>query len=144
MSRTSNSNSTVAIDPSNCPLATIIWNSVGRPSFKIKLGASNRILPKSIFGMAWTKHPYLWARQCLTPRNPLETIAFSAYFLLSSYLILEETLWVRLVLSGVVVKFGRQQLDLAFLGFVVSAESLIMMMCQVIVVLLSTDLSCIS
>ena len=59
MSPTSSCNSTVAIGASNCPMATIIWNSGGGPSFNIVCGASNRILRKSASGMAPDKHPYL-------------------------------------------------------------------------------------
>ena len=47
MSPTSNCNSTVAIGAHNCPLASIIWNSGGGPSFYIVCGASNRILRTS-------------------------------------------------------------------------------------------------
>ena len=57
MSPTSNCNSTVAIGASNCPLATIIWNSGGGPSFDIVCGAINRILRKSAPGMALDKAP---------------------------------------------------------------------------------------
>ena len=57
MSPTSNCNSTVAIGASNCPLATIICNSGGGPSFIIVCGASNRILRKSASGMALDKAP---------------------------------------------------------------------------------------
>ena len=59
MSPTSNCNSTVAIGASNCPLATIIWNSGGGPSFNIVCGASNRILRKSASEWRLTKHSYL-------------------------------------------------------------------------------------
>ena len=52
-----------------------------------------------------------------------------------------ETLWVKLVLPGVVVKFGRQWLLFAFVGFVVSAESLVMLINQVNLDSLSTNLS---
>ena len=52
-----------------------------------------------------------------------------------------ETLSVRLVLPGAVVKFGRQWLLFAFVDFVVSAESLVMLKNQVNVGSLSTNLS---
>ena len=52
MSPTWNCISTVAIGASNCPLATIIWNSGGGPSFYFVCGASNLILRKSASGMA--------------------------------------------------------------------------------------------
>ena len=55
-SSTSNCNSTVAIGASNCPLATINWNSGGgRPSFNIVYRANNRNLLKSVSGMALDK-----------------------------------------------------------------------------------------
>ena len=57
MSPTSNCNSTVAIGASNCPLATIIWNSGGGPPFSIVCGASSRFLRKSAGGMALDKAP---------------------------------------------------------------------------------------
>ena len=57
MSATSNCNSTVAIGASNCPLTTIIWNSVEAPSFKIVCGASNRILRQSASAKALDKSP---------------------------------------------------------------------------------------
>ena len=47
MSPTPNCNSTVAIGASICPLATILWNSSGGPSFNIVCGASSRSLRKS-------------------------------------------------------------------------------------------------
>ena len=52
-----------------------------------------------------------------------------------------ETLCVRLVLLRAVVKFRRQRLLFAFVDFVVSAESLVMLMYQVNVDSLSTNLS---
>ena len=52
-----------------------------------------------------------------------------------------DTLWVRLALSGAVVKFGRRWLVFAFVGFVVSMESLVTVMYQVIVDWLSINLS---
>ena len=88
-----------------------------------------------------TKHPYLWARQYLTPGSPLESKAVFAYSLMANLLRAGETLSVRLVLPGAVVKFGRQWLLIAFVGFVVSAESLVMLMYQVNVDWLSTNLS---
>ena len=57
MSPTSNCNSTVAIGASDSPLATIIWNSGGGPSFNIVCGASNQILRRSASGMALDKAP---------------------------------------------------------------------------------------
>ena len=57
MSPTSKCNSTVAIGAYNCPLAIIIWNSGGGPSFNIVCGASNRILRTSVSGMALDKSP---------------------------------------------------------------------------------------
>ena len=57
MSPTSNCTSTVAKGASNCPLATIIWNSGGWPSFNIVYGASNRILRKWASGSALDKAP---------------------------------------------------------------------------------------
>ena len=45
------------------------------------------------------------------------------------------------MLPGVVVKFDRQGLYFAFVGFVVSAESWVMTKCQVNLNLLSTNLS---
>ena len=57
MSPTSNCNSTVAIGTSNCPLATLIWNSGGELSFNIVCRASNRILRKLASGMAPDKAP---------------------------------------------------------------------------------------
>ena len=54
---TSKCNFTVAIGASNCPLATIIWNSGGGPSFSIVCGASSQILCKSASGMALDKAP---------------------------------------------------------------------------------------
>ena len=56
-SPTSICNSTVAIGASNCPLAIIICNTGGRPSFIIVCGASNRILRKSASGTALDKAP---------------------------------------------------------------------------------------
>ena len=52
-----------------------------------------------------------------------------------------ETLWFRLVLPGAVVKFGRQWLLFAFVGSLVSAESLVMLMYQIDLDSLSTNLS---
>ena len=57
MSPTSHSNATVAIGASNCPLATINWNSDGGPSFKIVCGASDRFLRKSASRMAIDRVP---------------------------------------------------------------------------------------
>ena len=56
MSPNSKFNSTVAIVASDCPLATILSNSDGGPSFKIVCGANNRSLLKSASGMGVTKH----------------------------------------------------------------------------------------
>ena len=55
MSPTSNCNYTVAIGASNCPLASMIWNSGGGPQFNIECGAGNRILRNSASGMALEK-----------------------------------------------------------------------------------------
>ena len=57
-----------------------------------------------------------------------------------SLLIVRETLWVRLVLPGAVVKFGHQGLQFAFVDFVVLVESSVMVMYQINVDLLSTNL----
>ena len=54
-SPTSNCNSTVAIGAFYRPLATIIWNSGGRPSYNIVCGASNRIMRQSASEMAHDK-----------------------------------------------------------------------------------------
>ena len=72
MSPTSNCNSTVAIGASNRPLATLIWNSGGGPSFNIVCGASNRILRKSASGMAPDKAPVSMSPSTFNSRNPLE------------------------------------------------------------------------
>ena len=60
---------------------------------------------------------------------------------MAGLLIAGEILWVRLVLPGAVVNFGRHWLLFAFVGFAVSAESLVLLMYQVNVDLLSTNLS---
>ena len=52
----------------------------------------------------------------------------------------EETLWVRLLLPGAVVKFSLQQLRLASEYFVVLTESSMMVIYQVNVDLLSTNI----
>ena len=69
-------NSTVAMGASSCPLATIIWNSSGGPSFIIVCGASNGILRKSASGMALDNAILSMTRRYLIPRNPLENITF--------------------------------------------------------------------
>ena len=92
MSPTSNCNSTVGIGASNCPLATIIWNSGGGSSFNIVCRASNQILRKSASGMALDKAPVSMSPSCLTPRNPLENKAFFAYFLMANLLRAGDTL----------------------------------------------------
>ena len=71
----------------------------------------------------------------------MENKAFYAYFLMASLLRARKSLWLRLVLPGAVVKFGPQGLLFAFVGFVVSAESLVMLMYQANVDSLSTNLS---
>ena len=55
ISLTSNCNFTVAISASNCPLATILWNSGGGPSFNFVFAASNRIFGMSASGMTLQK-----------------------------------------------------------------------------------------
>ena len=52
-----------------------------------------------------------------------------------------ETLWVRLVLRGAVVKISRRWLLFAFVDCVVSTDSLVMLMYQANVGSLSTNLS---
>ena len=138
---TSFCNSTVAIGASNCPLATTIWNSSGRPSFNIVCGASNRFFQKSASGMAPIKAPASMSPSYSSPRNPLENIASNAYFFTVSLLIVGETFWVCLVLPGAVVKIGHQWLLFAFVGFVVSTESLVKLMYQVKLDLQFTNLS---
>ena len=56
-SPTSNCNSAIVIGASNYPLANIIWNSGGEPSFNNVCGTSTRILRKSASGMALGKAP---------------------------------------------------------------------------------------
>ena len=86
MSLTENCNSTVAIGASDSPLATIIWNSGGGPSFNIVCGAINRFSRKSASGMALDKAPVSLSRQYLAPGNPLENKAFHANFLMANLL----------------------------------------------------------
>ena len=57
MSPASNCNSTVAIGASDCPLATIFWNSDAGPSFIFVCGTSNRNLRKSASEMAADNAP---------------------------------------------------------------------------------------
>ena len=140
MSPTSNCNSTVATGASNCPLATIIWNSGGGPSFNIVCGASNRIFCKSASGMALDKATVSMSPSLFNSPKSVGKKAFYAYFLMAFFKA-GETLWVRPVLPGAVVKHGRQWLLFAFVGFVVPAENLVMLMYQVNVDSLSTNLS---
>ena len=78
MSPTSNCNCTHARGASNCPLATINWKSGGGPSFNIVCGAVLEFCVSRLPEWRWTMHPYLEAGQNLSPRNPLEKIAFCA------------------------------------------------------------------
>ena len=141
MSPTSNCNSIVAIGASNCPIATRIWNPDTRPSIFLCLEPVIEFCVNWLPEWRLTQHPNLWAPRYLITWNPLENEAFCVYFLMASLLIVGETLWVHLVLPGAVVKFGRQWLQNAFVGFVVSTESSVLMMYLLNVNFLSTNLA---
>ena len=119
--------------------------SIGNHSLELRWGAFIRYFVWSRkfvlirFRNCWWKNACvcLWG-ECLTPRNAAENIAFCVYFLTVYLLIVEKTLWVRLVLPGVLVKFVCHWLRLASDNFVFLFENSVMVMCQVAVDLLST------
>ena len=141
MSPTWNCDSTVTIGVPNCPLATIIWNSGGGPSFNTVCVANNRTFRRSASGMAPDKTPVSMSPSMFNSPNSIRNKAFCVSFLMANLLIAGETFWIRLVLPGPLVKFGRQWLVVAFVGFVVSAESSVMLMYRVNVGSLSRNLS---
>ena len=89
---TSFCNSTVAIPASNCPLATIIWNSSCGPSFNFVLGASSRILRKSASGMVPDKAPVSMSPSKINSPKFNGKKAFFAYPLMAKSLRAGETL----------------------------------------------------
>ena len=139
MSTTSICNYTVALCASNSPLATLNWNSGGGTSFSFVCGASIRILRKMALWRCLTKYPGLWSPRCLAFWSPKESIDFCTHSPMVGLLIVGITSWVRLVLPGAVVKFGRQWPNFAVGGFMVYGKNHEVVLYQVIVGLLSTS-----
>ena len=114
--------STVAVDASNCPLATIIWNSGG--GFHLVLcGANIRFLYKSTSRVALNKAPLSMRSSGKNSPNSLGKYSILRYFSMLGLLIVSDTLWFRVALPEAVRKFGRQRLHFASGCFVLLEEN---------------------
>ena len=129
-----------ATGASNCPLANITWYLGEGPSFNLPSGASNQILRISVSGMAANRAPVSMSLLNFNSPKSIRNHSTLCSFLMAILLTVGETLRVRLVLLGAVVKFGRQGLHFVFVELMVSTEKSVPVMYQVSVDLLSTSL----
>ena len=129
MSLTSNCNSNVAVDASNCPFSTINWNSSGGPSFILVCGAGSQILRDTASGTALDKAPVSMSPSVFnswksTGKNNSSRLFFNGRFVDSVRNLVSP--------SGATWSCGKTWLSMTafcFFGFVVSAESSVVLMC---------------